>query len=137
MKGTEDPWAFWRLALIDLDAAIATLGDLTRMDEADFYQIIRWGYYRRRNIHRKWRPIAIWYEPPPADRDPLEGWVCKVGRHFYTEIYDIGRTFWACHKNPVSYEAYQYAMEHGVWADDKPKAAPLERIDVTEAPPLF
>lgn len=67
------------------------------------------GYYRTRYKDKPWEPVAIWFE---QDR----WWALRGEREVdASEIWT-----WCC-RNPISYEAYNKAIEGAGW-DDEPDA---------------
>lgn len=82
------------------------------------------GYFRTRHKDRPWEPVAIFY---PEDSDELVAY--RNGRECpYTDKYgikhgDINSLWVSCCRNPISYEAYQRAVDGEGWADDDPTVA--------------
>lgn len=97
-----EPWAWWRAAL----ANPSEIGKSLSIHDGAPEQ----GYYRTRFKGQPWEPVAIWCEDN-------KWFAYRNGREVQAdEIW----TF-AC-KNPVTYEAYQAAIEGKGWADEPTEA---------------
>lgn len=71
------------------------------------------GFYRRRRWRGgPWDPVAIW---PDGNGEML----CTSGNN---EAVDASEMWLWCAKNPVSYEAYQAAVDSGTWPDEPDSA---------------
>ncbi len=89
-------WAWWQNALA---------GNIGPIHDGDSQQ----GYYRTRFKDKPWEPVAIWFEDGK--------WYAMRGDH-QVDASDIWT--WCC-RNPISYEAYNKAIEGAGW-DDEPEA---------------
>lgn len=97
---TIDPWAWWQKAL----ANPSEIGRSIPVHDGDAQQ----GYYRTRFKKGPWEPVAIFY---PEDSDTLVAY--RSGREVRPdEVWNF------CCRNPVSYGAYQDAMDGKGWPDD-------------------
>ena len=127
--------AWWRSALEDTEAAFDALPDVWQ-PQVGFYRIST-------NMKRTWHPVAIWMLQPTDDNGDLVGdetLIAKVRNKIVTDQFEIDDLWLKAMKNPVSYEAYAHALEHGTWADDKPakvRPEPEPKIIAAEAPALF
>lgn len=99
-----DRWAWWRQALANPSA----IGKALPVHENDVMQ----GYYRTKNRAGGYDPVAIWYD----EDDNLLAY--RAGRE--VDAHEVW-TF-VC-RQPVTYEAYQAAVETGRWPDDDPVVA--------------
>ncbi len=111
---TVDRWA-WYLAALQNPAEI---GKSLKASEDSPQQ----GYYRSRFKGQAWEPIAIFY---PEGSDQL------VAYRNNREVRDVNETWVWCLRYPISYEAYQRAIDGGGWADDDPTVA----AQIAPAPP--
>ncbi|TLX12103.1 hypothetical protein [Rhizobium sp. MHM7A] len=94
------PWAWWQAALKNP----AAIGKTLPVHEGDAQQ----GYYRAKNRDKVFEPVAIFY---PEGSDQLVAY--RAGREIRPdEIW----TF--CCRYPVTYEAYNAALEGKGWPDD-------------------
>lgn len=89
-------WAWWQNALA---------GNIGPIHDGDPQQ----GYYRTRFKDKPWEPVAIWFEDGK--------WHAMRGDR-QVDASDIWT--WCC-RNPISYEAYNKAIEGAGW-DDEPEA---------------
>ncbi|WP_416066063.1 hypothetical protein ACK9YZ_06845 [Rhizobium sp. ZK1] len=89
-------WAWWQNALE---------GNFGPIHDGDPQQ----GYYRTRFKDKPWEPVAIWFEDGK--------WHAMRGER-QVDASDIWT--WCC-RNPISYEAYNKAIEGAGW-DDEPEA---------------
>ncbi|MCA0344472.1 MAG: hypothetical protein LCH99_32810 [Proteobacteria bacterium] len=94
----ENPWAWWQSALE---------GNIGPMHEGQPEQ----GYYRTRFKGGQWEPVAIWFEN--------EQWNAMRG----DRMVDAADAWNFCRTNPVTYEAYQKAIEGAGWDDEPPAPA--------------
>lgn len=97
-----DPWAWWQSAVKD-PSKIGSK-DLPVHDSDP-----RQGYYRvRYGKGKPFEPVAIWKD------DPTGAWLAyRGGREVNAE------SIWtSCCRHPVSYEAYQMAIDGKGWPDD-------------------
>lgn len=94
-------WAWWQQALKDPSA----IGKTLLAAESDPQQ----GYYRTRNKGGKWEPVAIFYT---EDGDQLVGY--RAG----SEVADVNQLWVWCLRHPISYDAYQSAMDGQPFADE-------------------
>ncbi|MGO4196887.1 hypothetical protein AB4Z13_16140 [Rhizobium sp. YAF28] len=88
-------WLWWQNALA---------GNIGPIHDGDPQQ----GYYRTRFKDKPWEPVAIWFEDGK--------WHAMRGDH-QVDASDIWT--WCC-RNPISYEAYNKAIEGAGW-DDEPE----------------
>lgn len=95
-----DRWSWWRAALKNP----AAIGKTVPVHDGDAHQ----GYYRTRFKDGPWEPVAIFY---PEGSDELVAY--RAGREVRAD--DLW-TF--CCRYPVSYEAYQGAVDGKGWPDD-------------------
>ncbi|WP_306049283.1 hypothetical protein [Oceaniradius stylonematis] len=100
-----DPWAWWQAALQDPNGI--GRGSLT-ISEAHPEQ----GYYRTRDKGGDWEPVAIFY--PEGSRELV---AYRNGR----EVAEIERLWTFCCRHPITYDAYQRAIDGRGWADEPPK----------------
>lgn len=91
----ENPWAWWQAALE---------GNIGPMHEGQPEQ----GYYRTRFKGGQWEPVALWFENGE--------WHAMRGER----MVDPADTWNFCRTHPVSYEAYQKAIEGAGWDDEPP-----------------
>ncbi|MBB5040842.1 hypothetical protein [Shinella fusca] len=91
----ENRWAWWQAALE---------GDIGPMHEGQPEQ----GYYRTRFKGGQWEPVALWFENGE--------WHAMRGER----MVDPADTWNFCRTHPVSYEAYQKAIEGAGWDDEPP-----------------
>lgn len=96
-------WAWWQKALADPDA----IGKTLLAAESDPQQ----GYYRTRFKGSQWEPVAIFY---PEGSDQIVGY--RNGR----EARDVNELWTHCLRHPITYEAYQKAIDGGGFADEPP-----------------
>ncbi|MGM5010006.1 hypothetical protein ACD592_12865 [Rhizobium sp. 969_B3_N1_2] len=89
-------WAWW------LNALAGTIGPIHDGDPQQ-------GYYRTRFKDKPWEPVAIWFEDGK--------WHAMRGDR-QVDASDIWT--WCC-RNPITYEAYNKAIEGAGW-DDEPEA---------------
>ncbi|MGV4796171.1 hypothetical protein [Rhizobium sp. F40D2] len=89
-------WLWWQNALE---------GNIGPIHDGDPQQ----GYYRTRFKDKPWEPVAIWFEDGK--------WHAMRGDH-QVDASDIWT--WCC-RNPITYEAYNKAIEGAGW-DDEPEA---------------
>jgi len=89
-------WAWWQNALA---------GTIGPIHDGDPQQ----GYYRTRFKDKPWEPVAIWFEDGK--------WHAMRGDR-QVDASDIWT--WCC-RNPITYEAYNKAIEGAGW-DDEPEA---------------
>jgi hypothetical protein len=94
------PWAFWQAALKNP----AAIGKTLPLHDGVAHQ----GYWRAKNKDKSFDPVAIYY---PEGSDELVAY--RAGREVRAE--DIWS--WCC-RYPVSFEAYNAAMEGKGWPDD-------------------
>ncbi|GAA4169314.1 hypothetical protein [Shinella granuli] len=94
----ENPWAWWQAALE---------GNIGPMHEGDPRQ----GYYRTRFEGGQWEPVAIWFEN--------DQWNAMRGER----MVDAADAWNFCRTHPVTYEAYQKAIEGAGWDDEPPAPA--------------
>jgi hypothetical protein len=94
------PWAWWQAALKNP----AAIGKTLPVHDGDAQQ----GYYRAKNRDKGFDPVAIFY---PEGSEQLVAY--RAGREVRAE--DIWS--WCC-RYPVSYEAYNAALEGKGWPDD-------------------
>lgn len=88
----------------------AEIGKSLTASESDPQQ----GYYKTRFKGQAWEPVAIFY---PEGSSHLVAY--RSGR----EVRDINETWVWCLRHPITYEAYQRAVDGGGWADDDPVVA--------------
>jgi DNA repair exonuclease SbcCD nuclease subunit len=105
-----DRWAWWQKAL----ANPSDIGKGLKVHESDPQQ----GYFKTRSrlAYRQygpWEPVAIFY---PEDSDRLVAY--RAGK----EVRDINALWVWCHSQPITYEAYQKAIDTGGFDDDAPAA---------------
>lgn len=93
-----NPWAWWQNALA---------GNIGPMHEG----VPQQGYYRTRFKGGQWEPVAIWL-------DEAGGWLAMRGER----MVDAADAWNFCRTHPVSYEAYQKAIEGAGWDDEPPIA---------------
>jgi hypothetical protein len=94
-----DRWTWWRNALA---------GKVGPIHDGDPQQ----GYYRVRPKDGQWEPVAIFY---PEGSDQIVAY--RAGKEV-----DADRIWtWAC-RNPISYEAYDKAINGGGFDDEPPRA---------------
>lgn len=91
----ENRWAWWQAALE---------GNIGPMHEGQPEQ----GYYRTRFKGGQWEPVAIWFEN--------DQWNAMRGER----MVDAADTWNFCRTHPVSYEAYQKAIDGAGWDDEPP-----------------
>ncbi|WP_113132731.1 hypothetical protein [Rhizobiales bacterium] len=89
-------WTWWQNALA---------GNVGPMHEGQPEQ----GYYRTRFKGGQWEPVAIWLDEGGA-------WLAMRGER----MVDAGEAWNFCRTHPVSYEAYQKAIEGAGWDDEPP-----------------
>lgn len=94
----ENPWAWWQAALE---------GNIGPMHEGQPEQ----GYYRTRFKGGQWEPVAIWFEN--------DQWNAMRGER----MVDAADAWNFCRTHPVTYEAYQKAIEGAGWDDEPPAPA--------------
>ena len=94
----DNPWAWWQAALE---------GNIGPMHEGQPEQ----GYYRTRFKGGQWEPVALWYENG--------AWHAMRGER----MVDAADAWNFCRTHPVSYEAYQKAIEGAGWDDEPPAPA--------------
>ncbi len=94
----ENRWAWWQAALE---------GNIGPMHEGQPEQ----GYYRTRFKGGQWEPVAIWFEN--------DQWNAMRG----DRMVDAADAWNFCRTNPVTYEAYQKAIEGAGWDDEPPAPA--------------
>jgi hypothetical protein len=94
------PWGWWQAALKNP----AAIGKTLPVHDGDAQQ----GYYRAKNKDKTFDPVAIFY---PEGSEQLVAY--RAGREVRAE--DIWS--WCC-RYPVSYEAYNAALEGKGWPDD-------------------
>lgn len=95
-----DRWSWWRAALKNPVA----IGKTLPVHDGDAQQ----GYYRAKNRDKTFDPVAIFY---PEGSDEIVAF--RSGREVRAdEIWSF------CCRYPVSYEAYQSAMDGNGWPDD-------------------
>lgn len=94
------PWAWWQAALKNP----AAIGKTLPVHDGDAQQ----GYYRAKNKDKTFDPVAIFY---PEGSEQLVAY--RAGREVRAE--DIWS--WCC-RYPVSYEAYNAALDGKGWPDD-------------------
>jgi hypothetical protein len=94
------PWAWWQAALKNP----AAIGKTLPVHDGDAQQ----GYYRAKNKDKTFDPVAIFY---PEGSEQLVAY--RAGREVRAE--DIWS--WCC-RYPVTYEAYNAALEGKGWPDD-------------------
>jgi len=92
-------WTWWQNALA---------GNVGPMHEGQPEQ----GYYRTRFKGGQWEPVAIWLDEAGA-------WLAMRGER----MVDAGEAWNFCRTHPVSYEAYQKAIEGAGWDDEPPAPA--------------
>lgn len=92
-------WTWWQNALA---------GNVGPMHEGHPEQ----GYYRTRFKGGQWEPVAIWL-------DEAGSWLAMRGER----MVDAGDAWNFCRTHPVSYEAYQKAIEGAGWDDEPPAPA--------------
>ncbi|KQS79074.1 hypothetical protein ASG25_10840 [Rhizobium sp. Leaf384] len=92
-------WHWWQEALA---------GRVGPMSEGQPEQ----GYYRTRFKDGQWEPVAIW-------KDEDGAWLAMRGER----IVDAGDAWNFCRTHPVSYEAYQKAIDGAGWDDEPPAPA--------------
>ncbi len=102
-----DPWRWWTEALAhpELIGGVAL-----RVHESEPQQ----GYFRVRKKDSPWEPVAFFY---PENSDTMIAY--RSGK----EVRDINALWTFACRNPISYEAYEKAMDGKGFADE-PKAAP-------------
>jgi hypothetical protein len=88
-------WAWWQAALE---------GNIGPMHEGQPEQ----GYYRTRFKGGQWEPVALWFEN--------DQWNAMRGER----MVDAAEAWNFCRTHPVSYEAYQKAIEGAGWDDEPP-----------------
>ena len=93
-------WAWWQGALE---------GNFGPMHEGQPEQ----GYYRTRFKGGQWEPVALWFENGE--------WHAMRGER----MVDPADTWNFCRTHPVSYEAYQKAIEGAGWDDDPARCRAL------------
>jgi hypothetical protein len=113
-----DAWAWWRSAL----ANPAEVGKSLPVHDGEPHI----GYYRVRRKGAPWEPVAIFI---PDDSEQM------VAYRNNREVQDINALWIWCCRNPIEYEAYQKAVDTGVW-DDEPVAAPGIGDNSGEADPF-
>lgn len=91
-------WAWWQEALA---------GRIGPMSEGQPEQ----GYYRTRFKGGQWEPVAIWFDG--------EQWFAMRG----DRMVDAAEIWNFCRTHPVTYEAYQNAIEGAGWDDEPPAPA--------------
>lgn len=91
----ENAWAWWQAALE---------GNVGPMHEGQPEQ----GYYRTRFKGGQWEPVALWHENGQ--------WHAMRGER----MVDAADAWNFCRTHPVSYEAYQKAIEGAGWDDEPP-----------------
>ncbi|MGN7734410.1 hypothetical protein [Ensifer sp. 22564] len=96
MTQQDSIWTWWQNALA---------GNVGPMHEGEPQQ----GYYRTRFKGGQWEPVAIWLDERGA-------WLAMRGER----IVDAGEAWNFCRTHPVSYEAYQKAIEGAGWDDEPP-----------------
>lgn len=94
------PWAWWQAALKNP----AAIGKTLPVHDGDAQQ----GYYRAKNRDKGFDPVAIYY---PEGSSELVAY--RAGKEVRPE--DIWS--WCC-RHPVSFDAYNAAMEGKGWPDD-------------------
>lgn len=94
----ENPWAWWQAALE---------GNFGPMHEG----LPEQGYYRTRFKGGQWEPVAIWYEDD-------QWWAMRGDR-----MVAADEAWNFCRTHPVTYEAYQKAIEGAGWDDEPPAPA--------------
>ena len=99
MTAETNLWSWWQNALA---------GNLGPMHEGQPEQ----GYYRTRFKGGQWEPVAIWL-------DDAGGWLAMRGER----MVDAADAWNFCRTHPVSYEAYQKAIEGAGWDDEPPAPA--------------
>lgn len=92
-------WTWWQNALA---------GNVGPMHEGQPEQ----GYYRTRFKGGQWEPVAIWLDDGGA-------WLAMRGER----MVDAADAWNFCRTHPVSYEAYQKAIEGAGWDDEPPAPA--------------
>ncbi|QFI65752.1 hypothetical protein [Sinorhizobium alkalisoli] len=92
-------WTWWQNALA---------GNFGPMHEGQPEQ----GYYRTRFKGAQWEPVAIW-------RGDDGEWLAMRGER----MVDAAEAWNFCRTHPVSYEAYQKAIEGAGWDDEPPAPA--------------
>lgn len=95
---TDNVWAWWQAALE---------GNFGPMHEGQPEQ----GYYRTRFKGGQWEPVALWHENG--------AWHAMRGER----MVDAADAWNFCRTHPVSYEAYQKAIEGAGWDDEPPAPA--------------
>src|SRR5690606_829584 len=96
---TDNVWAWWQAALE---------GNFGPMHEGEPQQ----GYYRTRFKGGQWEAVALW-------RGANGEWNAMRG----DRMVDPADTWNFCRTHPVSYEAYQRAIEGAGWDDEPPAPA--------------
>lgn len=95
MSQETNVWAWWQAALA---------GNIGPMHEGQPEQ----GYYRTRFKDGQWEPVAIWFENGQ--------WHAMRGER----MVDPADAWNFCRTHPVSYEAYQKAIDGAGWDDEPP-----------------
>lgn len=106
-------WNWWQAALKDP----SSIGKTLPVHENEPHQ----GYFRTRNQGGGLDPVAIFY---PEGSDELVAY--RGGREV-----DVGQLWSFCCRMPVTYEAYQQAVDGGGWPDDDATVA----AQIAPAPP--
>lgn len=162
-----EAYHYWRTALeswpqaeawrIENDARLAQWDSLPGAIHCGWYRL-KWTSLseneKYKSLRGKWVPVVIWLEQPIGEDGELldvETLKMKTGHgkpqdEFTAEHNEasLWMTWDACRRNPVSVEAYDYAMasysRESVyrWADDAPPAPPKEKpVDLAKARPVF
>jgi hypothetical protein len=92
----DNAWKWWQDALA---------GNFGPIHDSDPQQ----GYYRTRFKDKPWEPVAIWFENGE--------WHAMRGER----AINAAEIWTFCCRNPISYEAYNKAIDGGGW-DDEPEA---------------
>jgi hypothetical protein len=101
-----DRWGWWQAALADPHQ----IGKTLIVHESEPQQ----GYYRTRRKDRQWEPVALYF---PEDSDTI------VGYRANREVQDVNELWVWCCRHPISYEAYQKAVDGGGFDDEPPASA--------------
>ncbi len=103
---TDNLWHWWQEALA---------GRFGPIHDSDPQQ----GYYRTRFKDKPWEPVAIWNEDGK--------WHAMRGER----TVDAAEIWTWCCRNPISYEAYQKAIDGAGWM-----MSPKHRRSATTFPPI-
>lgn len=137
-------YAYWRLALTDMAKAEAFYqANKERLAFCEEFPAVLPGFYRRKNMRREWKAVAIWIDQPIENGELVapERILCKYGigpRTITDDLLEIASIFHKARLNPVSEEAYLWAVSHNhQWADDKTKPAQKQLVDIDDPDTRF